>query len=104
MGCNEIKDNISLYLYQYRYVLRQSSVVSSVLLKVFKICNYYSLIIYTVKCVCSSSIYWTGPFPGIKSPIEACAFQGGVRSLKTVNIKQNYFKTLIKLFWGPLVI
>ena len=36
----------------------------------------------------SSSIYWTGPFPGVKSPIEACALGGGsVCSLKTVNIK-----------------
>ena len=25
----------------------------------------------------SSSIYWTGPFPGVKSPIEACALGGG---------------------------
>ena len=24
----------------------------------------------------SSSIYWTGPFPGVKSPIEACALGG----------------------------
>ena len=35
----------------------------------------------------SSSIYWTGPFPGIKSPIEACA---GVCSLETVNIKIKF--------------
>ena len=38
----------------------------------------------------SSSIYRTGPFPGVKSPIEACAL-GGVCSLKTVNIKQNVY-------------
>ena len=39
----------------------------------------------------SSSIYWTGPFPGVKSPIEACALGGrdSVCSLKTVN-KTNY--------------
>ena len=24
----------------------------------------------------SSSIYWTGPFPGVRSPIEACALGG----------------------------
>ena len=28
-------------------------------------------------CSSSSSIYWTGPFPGVKSPIEACALRGG---------------------------
>ena len=27
----------------------------------------------------NSSIYWTGPFPGVKSPIEACALGGGGR-------------------------
>ena len=34
----------------------------------------------------SSSIYWTGPFPGVKSPIEACApgGGGGVCSLKLI--------------------
>ena len=26
----------------------------------------------------SSSIYWTRPFPGVKSPIEACALGVGV--------------------------
>ena len=26
----------------------------------------------------SSSIYWTGPFPGVKSQIEACALGVGV--------------------------
>ena len=41
------------------------------------------------KCV-SSSIYWTGPFPGIKSPIEACVHGGGVCSLKIVNIKTKF--------------
>ena len=47
-------------------------------------------------CISSSpsSIYWTGPFPGIKSPIEACALhswgEGSVCSLKTVDIKTKF--------------
>ena len=42
----------------------------------------------------SSSIYWTGPFLGVKSPIEACALGGGgVCSLKTVNIKTKFILT-----------
>ena len=61
----------------------------------------------TVDVNSSSSIYWTGPFPGVKSPIKACALGvgGGVCSFKTANIKNKiYFKTLIKLFYEPLVI
>ena len=43
----------------------------------------------------SSSIYWTGPFPGIKSPIKDCALGGGggVCSLKIVNIKTKFILT-----------
>ena len=41
--------------------------------------------------VSSSSIYWIGPFPGIKSPIEACVHGGGgVYALKIVNIKTKF--------------
>ena len=55
----------------------------------------------------SSSIYWTGPFPGIESPIEACALGGGgtVCALLKQLIKNTfYIKTLIKLFYEPPVI
>ena len=41
-------------------------------------------------------MYWTGPFPGIKSPIEACVLGGGgsgVCFLKTVNIKTKFILT-----------
>ena len=40
----------------------------------------------------ASSMYWTGPFPGVKSPTEACALGwGSVCSLKTVNIKNKIY-------------
>ena len=41
----------------------------------------------------SSSIYWNGPFPGVKSPVKACAL-GGVCSLNTVNIKTKFILKL----------
>ena len=52
----------------------------------------------------SSSIYWTGPFPGIKSPIKACALVGGLCVLSENSRFFLYIKTLIKLFYEPLVI
>ena len=53
----------------------------------------------------SSSIYWTGPYKGVRSPIEACALGGGgICSLKTDTCNVKTIKTLMKLFYGPLVI
>ena len=42
----------------------------------------------------SSSIYWAGPFKGIKSPTKLLK--------QAVNIFKK-IKTLIKLLYGPLV-
>ena len=39
----------------------------------------------------SSSIYWTGPFPGDKSPIEACALGMAVYALLKQLIKKVIF-------------
>ena len=42
--------------------------------------------------VSSSSIYCTGPFPGVKvQKLVRLGGGGGVCSLKTVNIKQNLY-------------